>query len=102
MPDPGGDGWILRCPRELEARIFQDNVDPTIWPRLRNPPVPLFLIGADTSLEGQQAPALLTAGLAKDQGLPYAMIRETTHFLQIERPAETLQAMENFLLETIG
>lgn len=95
-PDPAG-GWVLRCPRELEARIFEDNIDPTIWPRLGCPPMPLFLIGADTRLEGQQAPALLTECLAEDQKLPYAMIPDTTHFLQIERPAETLRAMENFL-----
>jgi len=96
-PDPAGNGWVLRCPRELEAQIFEHNVDPTIWPRLGNPPVPISLIGADTGLEGQGAPALLTAALAEDQNLPYAMIPETTHFLQIERPRETLRAMEKFL-----
>ena len=96
-PDPAGNGWILRCPRELEARIFEDNVDPTIWPAMGSLPVPLFLIGADPRVEGQQAPAFLTEGLASDQGLPYAMIPDTTHFLQIERPLEALRAMENFL-----
>jgi len=59
--------------------------------------VPLFLIGADTGVAGQQAPAFLTERLARDQRLPYAMIPETTHFLQIERPGEVLKAMEIFL-----
>src|SRR5262249_6761170 len=27
-PDPTGAGWVLCCPRELEARIFEQNVDP--------------------------------------------------------------------------
>lgn len=98
-PDPVGNGWVLRCPRELEARIFEQNIDPGVWPRLGTCPVPLFLIGADTGLEGQQAPAFLTEGLARDQGIPYAMIPETTHFLQIERPREALKAMENFLAD---
>lgn len=96
-PDPAGNGWVLRCPRELEARIFEYNVDPDVWPRLGACPVPLFLIGADTGVEGQQAPAFLTQGLARDQGIPYAMIPETTHFLQIERPREVLREMEIFL-----
>ncbi len=96
-PDPAGDGWVLRCPRELEARIFEQNIDPTVWPRLATPPVPLYLIGADTSVEGQQAPAYLTEGLARDQGIPYAMIPDTTHFLQIERPRAVLPEMEKFL-----
>ncbi len=96
-PDPVGNGWVLRCPRELEARIFEQNVDPNVWPRLGACAVPVYLIGADTRVEGQQAPAFLTEGLARDQGIPYAMIPETTHFLQIERPREALEAMENFL-----
>jgi pimeloyl-ACP methyl ester carboxylesterase len=96
-PDPAGNGWVLRCPRELEARIFEQNVDPTVWPRLGACPVPLYLIGADTRVEGQQAPAFLTEGLALDQAIPYAMIPETTHFLQIERPQEAFNALEIFL-----
>ena len=96
-PDPVGNGWVLRCPRELEARIFEQNVDPGVWPRLGACPVPLFLIGGDTGVAGQQAPAFLTEGLARDQRIPYAMIPETTHFLQIERPGEVLKAMEIFL-----
>jgi len=96
-PDPVGNGWMLRCPRELEARIFEQNVDPGVWPRLGACPVPLFLIGADTRIEGQQAPAFLTEGLARDQHIRYAMIPETTHFLQIERPREALDTMEIFL-----
>jgi pimeloyl-ACP methyl ester carboxylesterase len=96
-PAPHGGGWVLRCPRELEARIFEQNVDPSVWPRLGACPVPLFLIGGDTGLDGQQAPAFLTEALARDQGIPYAMIPETTHFLQIERPDKALAPMEIFL-----
>lgn len=96
-PDPAGDGWVLRCPRELEARIFEQNVDPTVWSRLGAATVPMFLIGADTRADGQLPPAFLTEALARDQGLPYAMIPDTTHFLQIERPRDALREMETFL-----
>ncbi len=96
-PDPAGDGWVLRCPRELEARIFEDNVDPTVWGGMARFPVPLLLIGADTAVKGQQAPAFLTEAMAADQGVPYVQIADTTHFLQIERPRAVREAMEKFL-----
>ncbi len=96
-PAADGDGWELACPRELEARIFETNIDPTLWPRLPEVPVPLKIIAADPELPGQQAPALLSAAVAEDQGIDYAMIPETTHFLQIEQPEAVLAALEAFL-----
>ena len=65
--------------------------------RVGLPSIPLYLIGADTRIVGQQAPAFLTEALARDQSIPYVMIADTTHFLQIERPRQTLDAMEIFL-----
>lgn len=96
-PAADGDGWELACPRELEARIFETNVDPALWPRLGGLPVPLKIIAADPDLPGQQAPALLSAAVAADQGIAYAMIPGTTHFLQVEQPEAVLAAMESFL-----
>lgn len=98
-PAADGDGWELACPRELEARIFETNIDPTLWPRLPEIPVPLKIIAADPDLPGQQAPALLSAAVAADEGVAYTMIPGTTHFLQIEEPEATLGAMEAFLRE---
>lgn len=85
-PDPAEGGWTLCCPREWEARIFEENVDPALWPRMPAMPVPTLLIGADPEIPGAQAPSILTAALAEDQRLPYIRIQDTTHFLQIERP----------------
>jgi pimeloyl-ACP methyl ester carboxylesterase len=98
-PADDGEGWELACPRELEARIFETNIDPTLWARLPEVPVPLEIIAADPDLPGQQAPALLSAAVAEDQGIAYAMIPDTTHFLQIEKPEAVLAAMEAFLRE---
>lgn len=95
--DPARGDWALACPRDHEAHIFATNTDPTIWPRAREIGVPLRLIGADVDLPGQQAPALLTAAMAADQGLDYVMIRDTTHFLQIEAPAAVRDATVAFL-----
>ena len=60
---------------------------------------PIKLICADPQLEGQM-PARLCAGRwprPRTSSLEYAMLPGTTHFLQIERPAECIRVMEDFL-----
>lgn len=95
--DPESDDWILACPRELEAHIFETNVDPTIWPRLPEVEAPLKLICGDPELEQQQPPALIGRAVARELGLEYEAVTDTTHFLQIEQPAACVHALESFL-----
>ncbi len=33
--DPASGEWILACPRELEARVFEENRDPSLWVQAR-------------------------------------------------------------------
>lgn len=80
--------WVLCCPRELEARIFATNTDATIWPRLPLLRTPLMILGADPSLPERSLPALICPALAQEFDIPYRMLPGTTHFLQIECPAE--------------
>lgn len=100
-PDPapgrGEDGFILCCPREMEADIFVTNVDPTLWPRAGEIAAPIKVIGADPSLEFQHSPSILCRAFAEDRGLDYTMIEDTTHFLQIERPEAACEAVTAFL-----
>jgi len=42
-------------------------------------------------------PALIGRARAEELGLPYEAIPGTTHFLQIERPAECIRASNRFL-----
>lgn len=95
--DPASGDWILACPRELEARVFESNSDPTLWSRIATCPVPLKLICADPGLEEVSAPTLVARALAAELGLEYEAIPDTTHFLQIERPPECVRALEAFL-----
>ncbi len=95
--DADSDQWVLACPRELEARIFETNVDASIWPRLREVQVPLKLICADPELEHAQPPALIGRAAAGELGLEYEAIPNTTHFLPIEEPAACVRALESFL-----
>lgn len=96
-PDTGGEGYVLCCPREMEAHIFVTNVNPTLWPRAGEIAAPLKVIGADPKLEFQNAPSILCRAFAGEQELDYTMIEDTTHFLQIERPEAACAALTDFL-----
>jgi pimeloyl-ACP methyl ester carboxylesterase len=96
--DTAGD-WILACPRELEASIFAANGDPTLWPRMARFAAPIKLVCADPDIEDARAPALVGQALAAELSIEYEAIPHTTHFLQIERPAECIRATESFLAE---
>ena len=85
------------APKRLEAQIFAANIDPTIWPEVGAMPGDIAVIGADASLQEVQPPALLGRALAEGQSLPYTMIADCTHFLQIERPEAVWEAVEAFL-----
>ena len=95
-PDAGG-GWVLRNPRELEAHVYESNVDPTIWPRLGSVACPLILIGADPAHPSATPPAAGCKAIHDEYGVDYVMIPGTTHFLQIEKPEACRRALEDFI-----
>jgi pimeloyl-ACP methyl ester carboxylesterase len=95
---PESDGqWHLCCPRELEAFIFKTNIDPTLWPRLDRLRVPTILIGADADAADAGPPARICRAIHEEMGIEYAMIPDTTHFLQFERPRACIKALLSFL-----
>jgi pimeloyl-ACP methyl ester carboxylesterase len=95
--DEAAGDWVLACPRELEARVFESNRDATVWPRMVNLPVPCKLICGDPESEQRQPPALIGRAIGAETPCEYEAIPHTTHFLQIERPEECIRAMESFL-----
>jgi pimeloyl-ACP methyl ester carboxylesterase len=96
--DEASGEYVLACPREFEAHVFRSNRDTSVWTGLAHMPVAVKLICADPKLE-LGVPALIGKALAEEAGVAYQAIAETTHFLQIERPAECICAMEQFLAE---
>ena len=89
--------WILACPRELEARVFEENRDPSLWLKLGEVKAPMKLIGADPHIEGAGAPALISKAIAAEMPVEYEAIPNVSHFLQIEKPEACVRAMETFL-----
>jgi pimeloyl-ACP methyl ester carboxylesterase len=89
--------YMLACPREFEAHVFRSNRDTSgAWTGLASMPVAVKLICADPNLENG-IPALIGKALAEESGVEYEAIPETSHFLQIEQPAECIRSMEQFL-----
>ncbi len=90
-------GWVLRNPRELEAHVYETNVDPTIWPRVSSVNCPVILIGADPAHRFATPPAPSCRAIHDEYGVDYAMIRDTTHFLQIEKPEACRRVLAEFV-----
>jgi len=95
--DPDNGDWTLACPREYESQVFSGNRNAETWLGMAQMPVAVRLICADPNVEGQ-VPAQICAALASaTPSLDYVMLPGSTHFLQIERPAECARLMEAFL-----
>ncbi len=97
--DAASNQWVLACPREFEAHVFRSNRDTSTWEKVSAMPVAVKLICGDPEAAEATPPARLGQAVAMETGLPYEAIPGTSHFLQIEKPAECIAAMESFLRE---
>lgn len=96
-PDPDRGDWVLAAPKEYEAKMYETNVDGSLWEHIGRARVPIGLIGAEPAEGFRSSPGVLTHALAEDRHLDYTLILGTTHFLQIERPRAVVDALEAFL-----
>lgn len=92
-----GDGWVLSCPRELEASIYLQAMTLNLWPPASAYGGPVKLICADPETPGAPAPAFANRALAEDGGYAYEAIAGTGHLLQIQKPEECRRSMLAFL-----
>lgn len=95
--DAAAGDFVLACPREYEAQVFETNLDPTLWTRARNVAVPLMIVGADPAHPATRGPAHMARAAAAEGGLRYHCVVGTSHFLQIERPEECAAVLADFL-----
>ena len=97
--DEAGAGWVLSCPRELEASIYLQAMTLNLWPPADAYGGPVKLIGADPEVRGAPAPAFANRALAEDGGYVYEAVPGTGHLLQIQKPEECRRSMLAFLDE---
>ena len=91
--------WVLVCPGELEARMYQSNMTLDLWPHAKDFGGPVTLIAADPTVKRPGVPALINKELADMQGYRYEAIPGAGHMLQLEQPEACRRAMLTFLAE---
>ncbi len=93
---PGEEGYELRCPPEYEAQIIAYIRTYAFLVDFGHLPCPTKVIGSDPTLPYAYLP---TFNLSHIQTVDYDFIPETTHFLQLEKPAECARTMCGFMEE---
>ena len=93
-PASNGDGYELRCPREYEASV---SLEGSRWARaadLSRVSCPAKIVGSDPTVPLSFLP---TVNLGEILALDYDFVPDTTHLLQLERPADCVAAMMPFV-----
>jgi pimeloyl-ACP methyl ester carboxylesterase len=97
-PSPEG-GYALRCPRALEASMYEQGITLDLWPKASEFAGPVKLIGGDPVRQRPDPTALSNQALALEGGYDYLAIPGTGHLLQLEKPATCADAVQEFLAE---
>ncbi len=92
-----GGGFELRCPRQLEASMYEQGIPLALWPPVSAFPGPVKLIAADPARERPSPTALSNQALAQEGGYDYLAMPGTGHLLQLEAPAACAEATRQFL-----
>ena len=92
----GGSEFVLRCPREYEARIYEQGYQHASTVDVDAISCPVKVIGSDPV-----APHSFLPTVAMDEivALNYDFVPDTTHFLQLEEPERCLAALLDFIGE---
>jgi pimeloyl-ACP methyl ester carboxylesterase len=91
------DGYELRCPRTLEASMYEQGITLGLWPKASDFAGPIKLIGGDPERERPDPTAMSNQALAREGGFDYLAMPGTGHLLQLEEPAACADAVREFL-----
>ena len=89
-------GLELRCPRHFEAQIIEFVRGYTEQVDFNNLPCPTKVIGSDPLLPFSYLP---TVDLSDVLSVDFDFIPDTSHFLQIEKPAECAEYVRKFVAQ---
>ncbi len=91
---PDGNGFELRCPPEYEAQLTDYVRGFAVLADLGELACPTKVIGADPTLPSAYLP---TFDMSHILTVDYDFLPETTHLLQLEKPAECVTSVREFL-----
>lgn len=89
-----GEGYELRCPPEYEAQIIDYARVFCLAVDFEDLQCPIKVIGADPTLPFSYLPTLDLSDVAI---VNYDFLPDATHFLQLEKPAECVAILKEFL-----
>ena len=95
--DPAERGYVLVCAPENEAGIYAQAITLNLWPLASDFGGPVKLIGADPNRKGAPATAQANRALGIEGGYDFSIVEGTGHLLQIEKPAECVSVVREFL-----
>jgi pimeloyl-ACP methyl ester carboxylesterase len=90
-------GVELVCAPEFEASIYLENANSPAWAALPELVKNLVVISSDHDAPDADPPALVCKALQSDFGIQVVPVRETSHFLQIERPEKVQRVVRDCL-----
>lgn len=89
--------YDLACAREFEAETFRLQHLGDAWGRACAVSLPVCVVAGSPSADEDQCLASVARRLAKDGEFGFETVPDSTHFLQIERPAGCVTAVERFI-----
>ena len=89
-----GESYLLRCPPAYDAQILEYSSILSKMVDFQALRAPTKIIGADPTIPYSFLP---TFDLGEIMTVDYDFIPDTTHFAQLEKPAECVAAMREFL-----
>lgn len=95
-PDEEGGGFVLRCPREYEARIMEYITAFAVFVDFGKMRCPVKVLGADPTIPFSYLPSF---NLAVMMDCDYDFIPDTTHMLPFERPDVCRERILEFAAE---
>lgn len=92
-----GERWRLRCPPELEARLYRENTAIRIWPAANDFPGPVLLVGSESPDGRPNPPGESNRLLAEAGGFEFTTVPGAGHMMQLERPEACARLVTEFI-----
>ena len=91
--------WVLCCPRDGESLVYATNAGLVLCPHLDGLTGPVMFICSDPDQDDALAPGKVNRAMHARFGHPYEMVADTSHLLQVEKPADCARIARAFLAE---
>ena len=86
MQQAADGSWVLRCPPEIEARIYAENVGGESWQHLPKITCPVLIMTGRETGRGDDYPARMAPLIAAAGKFDLLVLQGRTHFGWLEAP----------------